>query len=352
MPLAPPVGVVIANHNNCAFVEKAIELVARQTVRDLQVVVVDDASTDRSDEVIRRCLARLGDTRFRYVKLGTNLGQAGALRRGMAELDTPFVCFLDSDDLWYDDFVARHLAVHMNADFPVALTYCDSHVIDGNDRILAGTAWWFDSDDPQAKAQRTIAPALMPAIDPARGELTYPRNDGVTFYPQWSPAGATNTTASMMFRRAFVDLVFVPPSHELRLYVDFYLSTFASLLTGVIAIHEALYGYRMHGGNSHSNATVPGGAYNSARREWEPIRDLRPEDDPEGPARRSRDVAADLRRGTPFDRRAADGGCGRRAADRAGGASEGTAAGAGAGPPGRRAVAPRPARPDRDGILR
>src|SRR5918993_684035 len=110
MPLAPPVGVVIANHNNGAFVEKAIESVACQTVRDLQVVVVDDASTDHSDEVIRRCLARLGDTRFRFVKLGASLGQAGALRRGMAELDTPFVCFLDSDDACYDDFVARHLA--------------------------------------------------------------------------------------------------------------------------------------------------------------------------------------------------------------------------------------------------
>ena len=160
MPLAPPVGVVIANHNNCAFVDRAIESVARQSVRDLQVVVVDDASTDSSDEVIRRSLARLDDTRFRYVKLATNLGQAGTLRRGMAELDTPFVCFLDSDDLWYDDFVARHLAVHMNADFPVALTYCDSHVIDADDRLLTGTAWWFDSDNPQAWAQRSIAPAL------------------------------------------------------------------------------------------------------------------------------------------------------------------------------------------------
>ena len=54
----------------------------------------------------------------------------------------------------------------------------------------------------------------------------------------------------MMFRRAFVDLVLVPPDHDLRLYVDFYLSTFAALLTGVIAIHEALYAYRMHGRNS------------------------------------------------------------------------------------------------------
>jgi glycosyltransferase involved in cell wall biosynthesis len=272
MPFAPPVGVVIANHNNCAFVEKAIESVARQTVGDLQVVVVDDASTDRSDDVIRSCLARRGDTRFRYVKLATNSGQAGALRRGLGELDTPFVCFLDSDDLWYDDFVARHLVVHMNADFPVALTYCDSHIIDAGGRILAGTAWWFDSDRPEAKAQRAIAPALTPTLDPASGELTYPPNGDVTFHPQWTPTGATNTTASMMFRRAFVDLVLVPPSHELRLYVDFYLSTFAGLMTGTIAIHEALYAYRMHGGNSHSNATVPGGAYNSAKREWEPIR--------------------------------------------------------------------------------
>lgn len=272
MPLAPPVGVVVANHNNGAYVEKAIQSVARQTVRDLQVVVVDDASTDRSDETIRQCLASLDDPRFRYVRLGTNSGQAGALRRGLGELDTPFVCFLDSDDLWYDDFLARHLVVHMNADFPVALTYCDSHVIDADDRILAGTAWWFDSDKPQAKEQRTIASAMTPAFDPASGELTYPPNSGVTFHPQWKPGGATNTTASMMFRRAFVDLVLVPPSHELRLYVDFYLSTFACLLTGTIAIHEALYGYRMHGGNSHSNATVPGGAYNSAKREWEPIR--------------------------------------------------------------------------------
>jgi len=263
---------VVTNHNNSAFVEKAIESVARQSVRDLQVVVVDDASTDRSDEIIRRCLARLGDSRFRYVKLAANSGQAGALRRGLGELDTPFVCFLDSDDLWYDDFVARHLVVHMNADFPVALTYCDSHIIDADDRILAGTAWWFDSDKPQAKAQRTIGPALTPTFDPASGRLVYPPSGGVTFHPQWTPAGATNTTASMMFRRPFVDLVLVPPSHELRLYVDFYLSTFACLMTGAIAIHEALYGYRMHGGNSHSNATVPGGAYNSAKREWDPIR--------------------------------------------------------------------------------
>jgi glycosyltransferase involved in cell wall biosynthesis len=271
MPSAPAVGVVVANHNNCAFVAKAIESVARQTVRDISVVVVDDASTDQSDEIIRACLATLDDPRFRYVRLESNLGQAGAVRRGLMELDTPFVCFLDSDDLWYDDFIARHLAVHMNTDFPVAMTYCDCHVIDAQDRLLAGTAWWFDSD-PSPPAHRPVDPATMPSIDPQTGKLTYAQTHKLTLHMQWSPAGATNSTASMMFRRSFVDLVFVPPSPELRLYVDFYLSTFACLLTGAIAIHDALYGYRMHGNNKHSNAAVLGGAYNSSTQPWDPIR--------------------------------------------------------------------------------
>jgi glycosyltransferase involved in cell wall biosynthesis len=271
MPVAPTVGVVIANHNNSDFVGKAIESVARQSVRNIRAVIVDDASTDRSDETIRACLSQLDDGRFRYLKLESNVGQGGAIRRGLAELDTPFVCFLDSDDLWYDDFIARHVAAHMNADIPVALTYCDSHIIDGDDRVLAGTAWWFDAI-PTETSPRKIDAALIPRLDPKTGELAWPTNGEITFHPHWTPGGATNSTASMMFRRSFVDLVLVPPNEDLRLYVDFYLSTFAALLTGVIAIHEALYAYRMHGRNKHSNATVMGGKYNSSTRPWESVR--------------------------------------------------------------------------------
>src|SRR5262245_14435313 len=245
----PPVGVIIANHDNSTFVGKAIESVARQSVRNLRVVVVDDASTDGSDEAIRRCLSRLDDSRFHYVRLPSNLGQAGAIRRGLAELDAleaPFICVLDSDDLWYEDFVARQLVAHLNADFPVALTYCDSHIIDGDDRFVAGTAWWFDYDTG-ASARRDIDAAALPSLDPATGLLSYHPTPRVTLHPRWSPAGATNTMASMMLRRSFMDLLLVPPSHALTLYVDFYLSTLAGLLTGVIAVHQALYAYRMHG---------------------------------------------------------------------------------------------------------
>ncbi|WP_289297606.1 glycosyltransferase [uncultured Reyranella sp.] len=270
MPSTPPVGVVIANYNNGAFVGRAIESVARQSCRDLRTIVIDDASTDRSDEEIRSCLARLNDSRFDYIRLDTNVGQTGAIKRGLAQLDTPFVGFLDSDDKWYENFIERHLCVHMNAAFPVSLTYCDSHIIDADDRLLAGTAWWFEKGKTTGG---TFDANVVPRIDPATGDFTFPTNGRVTFHPQWTALSATNSMASMMFRRSFVDLVLVVPDSDLKLYLDYYLSTFAGLLTGSVAIHDALYAYRMHGSNKHSNASVMGGTYNSSTKDWGPIRD-------------------------------------------------------------------------------
>ena len=271
MPTVPAVGVVITNFNNGSFVASAIESAASQTIRDIRVAVVDDASTDGSDEVIRDALARLNDPRFHYVRLETNVGQAGAIRRGLADLDAPFVCFLDSDDYWYPDFVAQHLAAHLNADFPVALSFCDSHIVDASGRMLAATAWWFDHND-RKPAHRLLDPARIPDIQGPSGEVTYSGKRPMILRTGWSPDSATNTTASMMLRRNFVDLVLVPADRFLPLYADYYLSTFAALLTGVIAIHDALYAYRMHGLNLHSNGEVFGGPYNSSTTDWDAIR--------------------------------------------------------------------------------
>ena len=75
----------------------------------------------------------------------------------------------------------------------------------------------------------------------------------------------------MMLRRRFIDLVLSPADEELKLYVDYYFSTFAALLTGTIALADALYASRMHGANNHSNETVVGGRYNSSANPWPPI---------------------------------------------------------------------------------
>jgi len=269
---APEVGIVIANHNNEAYVGEAITSVARQTARNIQVVVVDDRSDDNSDHAIKSTLLRLNDQRFRYISLNERLGQAGAIRAGLDLLPSPFISVLDSDDAWYEGFIEGHLAAHLNADFPVALTYCDSHVIDGQGQLLAGTAWWFDYDRPEV-APRPISKLRVPKIISSLDKVEYENDQPLMLYPQWTPHWSSNSMASMMLRRSFMDLVLDPAEMQLPLYVDFFLSTLAALLTGTIAIPSALYAYRMHRKNKHSDGLVYGGAYNSSRKPWEPIRD-------------------------------------------------------------------------------
>lgn len=267
----PQVNVVVANRNNSDYVSDAIESVARQTIRDIRVVVVDDASTDDSHDTIRAVLSRLDDPRFSYMRLQDCVGQSGAIQYGLEDLDAPFVCFLDSDDYWYEDFLARHLAAHLNSDFPVALTYCDSHIVNPEGKLLAGTAWWFDHD-ANAEGKRSLERSVIPQIEPKAGHAIYDDKPNAILHPSWSPEWSSNSMASMMFRRSFVDLVMTPSLDDLRLYADFYLSTMAALLTGTIAIPQALYAYRMHGRNLHSNGSVLGGPYNSSKKPWEPIR--------------------------------------------------------------------------------
>lgn len=266
----PRVGVVIANHNNAAYVAEAIVSASRQTVRNIEVVVVDDASTDCSDQVIRETLAKMADPRFRYIRLEANRGQTGAVRRGVLELSTPFVCFLDSDDVWYDNFIERHLVAHLNADCPVAFTYCDSHFINGSGELLAATAWWFEQPSKHEQ-HRPIDAETVPEVDAAGSRIRFAANPALTFHGRWTPTWSSNSTAAMMFRREVVELVLPEKDEQLPLYLDFYLSTFCILIVGGIAVHEALYAYRMHGKNKHSDGLMLGGASQTSRKSWEPI---------------------------------------------------------------------------------
>ena len=96
----PGISVVVTCYNCRDYIADAIRSVARQTLRDFECVIVDDASTDDSAEVVRRTLDELADPRFSQIRLEKNVGQTGATRRGLAATKGTFVCFLDSDDLW------------------------------------------------------------------------------------------------------------------------------------------------------------------------------------------------------------------------------------------------------------
>jgi len=106
-PTAPDVSVVVICYNDRANLGRAIASVQDQTLRNLEIIVVDDASTDGSADLAED-MAR-EDARIRVVRLPSNSGGCSAPRN--AGLDTaraPYVMFLDSDD-YYDRHACKTL---------------------------------------------------------------------------------------------------------------------------------------------------------------------------------------------------------------------------------------------------
>jgi len=257
----PKVSVVVTCYNCRSYVGDAIRSVARQTLRGFDCVIVDDASTDDAAEAIRHTLDELADPRFTLVRLDTNLGQTGASRAGLARTNAPFVCFLDADDVWQDNFLERHLAAHMNETSAVGFTACNARIIDGNGALIAGTVYWFGQDRAASEHDQefvAVDPARVPIVDRDKG-VVWQGQSSCRLYTRRSPQWVWVSTSSMMFRRSLVDLVFPEDDAAFRLHMDFYLVIMAQMVAGSLLIDEPLYAYRLHGRNLAASNPVLGG---------------------------------------------------------------------------------------------
>ena len=92
----PRVAVILAAYNAAPYVGEAIRSVLEQTVGDLELVVVDDGSTDGTAAVVETFL---DDPRVTLLRQ-ENLGQAAAKNRGIRESTAPIIGFCDADDYW------------------------------------------------------------------------------------------------------------------------------------------------------------------------------------------------------------------------------------------------------------
>lgn len=92
----PLVSVIIPVHNRASQVCRAIDSVLAQTLDDFELIVVDDASTDQTEDVVRS----VTDPRIQYLKHDTNQGAATARNTGVHASSGEYVSFLDSDDQW------------------------------------------------------------------------------------------------------------------------------------------------------------------------------------------------------------------------------------------------------------
>jgi glycosyltransferase involved in cell wall biosynthesis len=114
------VSVIIPTYNRSGLLPRALDSVLTQTYKDLEVLVVDDASTDDTSEVVA---AYESDPRVRYLPQKDNRGVSAARNRGLAEARGQFIAFLDSDDEWLPPKLERQMRRFRKLSDRVGLIY-------------------------------------------------------------------------------------------------------------------------------------------------------------------------------------------------------------------------------------
>lgn len=130
----PLVSVIVGVYNKERFVGECLRSVLAQTYPHWELIVVDDASTDRSLEEVERAVGH--DSRVRIVRRRENSGHPGVTRnQALREAKGKYIAFLDADDRWNPQKLEIQVAyMEENPEYPLSHTVCEE--IDMSGRIL------------------------------------------------------------------------------------------------------------------------------------------------------------------------------------------------------------------------
>ena len=122
----PRVSVVIPTYNRAQLVNRAIQSVLDQTYQNFELIVVDDCSTDNTEEGI----SAIGDERVRYIRHDTNKGASASRNTGINASMGELIGFLDSDDEWLPEKLRSQVEVIDSSSSSVGLVYGGYEVVD------------------------------------------------------------------------------------------------------------------------------------------------------------------------------------------------------------------------------
>lgn len=117
------VSIITPVYNGEAYIKETIESVQRQTYTNWEMILIDDASSDHSEEIIRNMAEK--DARLRYYKNEFNLGVAESRNRAIELAEGRYIAFLDSDDLWKEEKLKSQIDFMKKSNTAFCYTACD-----------------------------------------------------------------------------------------------------------------------------------------------------------------------------------------------------------------------------------
>lgn len=114
------VSIITPTYNCGKFIAETIDSVLAQTYQNWEMIIVDDVSTDNTEDVVSEYIKK--DGRIKYTKLDVNSGAAVARTTAMHLAEGQYMAFLDSDDLWTSDKLEKQLNFMKEHDYAFSCT--------------------------------------------------------------------------------------------------------------------------------------------------------------------------------------------------------------------------------------
>ena len=129
--------IIIPTYNRANKIHKSIASILAQTYQDFELLIVDDGSTDNTQEVVES----FGDDRLRYVRMPQNGGASAARNEGARLAQSEWIAFHDSDDTWRPDKLEKQVAyVKQHPEY--AFVYCSYLMHKGEEEIAVPNETW------------------------------------------------------------------------------------------------------------------------------------------------------------------------------------------------------------------
>lgn len=125
------VSIIMPSWNTAKYIAESIQCVVNQTYQNWELLIVDDCSTDNTDEIVAPFL---DDKRIKYLHNEKNSGAALTRNKAMREAQGEWIAFLDSDDLWTPDKLEKQ--VRFMQEHGYVLSYTEYEKIDEDDKAL------------------------------------------------------------------------------------------------------------------------------------------------------------------------------------------------------------------------
>ncbi|MCK4321003.1 glycosyltransferase [candidate division WOR-3 bacterium] len=128
----PKVSVIIPTYNRANMIEETIQSVLNQTFQDFEIIIVDDASTDSTENIVKG----FSDKRIKYIQHKVNKGGSAARNTGIKASTGKFIAFLDSDDWWHPKKLENQLTKMETSKLSPALVYTGLKQVNNDGKLI------------------------------------------------------------------------------------------------------------------------------------------------------------------------------------------------------------------------